>query len=83
MVSKRPFGAQERLAPAEGPALTGCFMLLRAPLVRQLGGFDERFFMYFEDFDISRRARRWARTVYVPQALRPWLGGRELLAPVQ
>lgn len=47
--------------------LSGCFMFLRGPLLRQLGGFDERFFMYFEDFDLSRRVRQLAQTLYYPR----------------
>jgi len=35
--------------------VAGMFMLLRAPAYRQVGGFDERFFMYCEDFDLCIR----------------------------
>lgn len=45
---------------------TGCFFVIRTDLYKQLGGFDERFFMYFEDMDITRRARAVLRTVYNP-----------------
>lgn len=37
------------------PCLSGCFMLLRCDAIRKVGMFDERFFMYFEDIDLSRR----------------------------
>jgi len=50
------------------PALSGCFMLMRAAVLRETGGFDERFFMYLEDVDLSRRIGRVARTVYCPLA---------------
>ena len=50
------------------PALSGCFMLLRTSVLREIGGFDERFFMYLEDVDLSRRIGRVARTVYFPYA---------------
>jgi GT2 family glycosyltransferase len=36
----------------------GAFFLLRHSLFTQLGGFDERFFVYLEDLDFSLRARR-------------------------
>jgi GT2 family glycosyltransferase len=36
----------------------GGTMLLRADLLRRLGGFDERFFLYCEDAEICLRARR-------------------------
>lgn len=48
------------------PALSGCFMLMRTAVLRETGGFDERFFMYLEDVDLSRRIGRVARTVYFP-----------------
>lgn len=46
---------------------SGCFMLMRQALWQDLGGFDDRFFMYFEDYDLSMRAnqRGW-RHVYDP-----------------
>jgi GT2 family glycosyltransferase len=48
------------------PALSGCFMLIRNVALREAGSFDERFFMYLEDVDLSRRIGRLARTVYFP-----------------
>jgi GT2 family glycosyltransferase len=48
------------------PVLSGCFMLLRLGTLAQAGLFDERFFLYFEDVDLSRRIGRVARTVYYP-----------------
>lgn len=38
------------------PIISGCFMLCRSGLLRTLNGFDPRFFLYFEDFDLSLRA---------------------------
>lgn len=48
------------------PVLSGCFMLVRTSLLPVTGLFDERFFMYFEDVDLSRRIGMVARTVYYP-----------------
>lgn len=48
------------------PIVSGCFMLLRSNVFRQLGGFDERFFLYFEDFDLSLRAAAYGRLAHVP-----------------
>jgi glycosyltransferase involved in cell wall biosynthesis len=44
--------------------------MLRAAAVRPLGGFDEGYFMYYEDTDLSWRLRRagW-RVVYAPGAV--------------
>lgn len=49
------------------PIVSGCFMLFRADVLKQLMGFDPRFFLYFEDFDISLRAGKISRIAYVPQ----------------
>jgi GT2 family glycosyltransferase len=50
----------------EVPSLSSCFLLLRSALFRELGGFDERYFMYMEDVDLIRRIGDRARTVYYP-----------------
>jgi GT2 family glycosyltransferase len=50
------------------PLASGCFMLARTALFVRLGGFDPRFFMYFEDYDLSLRIGREAAVAYVPQA---------------
>jgi len=39
----------------EAPVLSGCFMFVRTSVLKELGGFDERFFMYMEDADLCRR----------------------------
>ncbi len=52
----------------EVPCLSGCFMFFRSSVLRTLGGFDERFFLYFEDFDLSLRSTRMGRNVYFPRA---------------
>jgi len=49
------------------PSLSACFLLARATLLRRVGGFDPRYFMYMEDVDLVRRLGDHARTVYVPQ----------------
>jgi GT2 family glycosyltransferase len=52
--------------PLEPPSLSGCFMFFRSSHLQALRGFDERFFMYFEDIDLVRRARTVGRAVYYP-----------------
>jgi GT2 family glycosyltransferase len=49
--------------------MSGCFMLFRADLFRRLGGFDERFFMYFEDTDITIRVNEVSKAMYYPGAV--------------
>lgn len=51
------------------PYLSGCFMFIRESVFATVGMFDERFFLYFEDIDLSRRIHRSFRTVYYPQAV--------------
>jgi hypothetical protein len=50
------------------PFLSGCFMMFRSSILAQVGGFDERFFLYGEDIDISRRVHALAQTLFVPSA---------------
>ena len=48
------------------PYLSGCFMLLRTAAVERAQLFDERFFMYPEDVDLTRRIHRDYLTLYYP-----------------
>lgn len=48
------------------PYLSGCFMLLRTEAVLKARLFDERFFMYPEDIDLTRRIHRDYLTIYFP-----------------
>ena len=47
-------------------AMSGACMLVRRKAIDQTGGFDPRFFLYFEDFDWTMRLNKVARTAYVP-----------------
>ncbi len=48
------------------PFLSGCFMFLRTAALREVGLFDERFFLYAEDTDLSRRMHRKFKTYFYP-----------------
>ena len=48
------------------PIVSGCFMLLRNDVLKMVEGFDSRYFLYFEDFDLSLRVSRISRMAYVP-----------------
>jgi len=58
------------------PVLMGSALLVRASLFRSLGGFDERYFMYYEEADLCRRARdTGASVVFEPSARAVHEGG--------
>ena len=44
------------------PFLSGCFLLIKSNVIKSIGLFDERFFMYTEDTDLSRRL--WMNKTY-------------------
>ncbi|MBO1855054.1 glycosyltransferase family 2 protein [Burkholderia cenocepacia] len=48
------------------PLVSGCFMLFRTETLKRLKGFDSRYFLYFEDYDLSLRTHEIARVAYVP-----------------
>ena len=48
------------------PYLSGCFMFFRTEAFNKVGLFDERFFMYPEDIDITRRMHEQFKTIYYP-----------------
>jgi len=45
---------------------TGCFFIISTEVFREVNGFDERYFMYFEDADLSRKVRRKYKIVFHP-----------------
>lgn len=57
--------------------VSGCYLLIHAELWRRLGGFDERFALYAEEFDLCRRARHLgARPRIIAGSSIIHLGGR-------
>jgi GT2 family glycosyltransferase len=70
----RPRSQRKYMAdlPAERcrvPWVTGCCFLVRRECLQQLGGFDEDFFLYYEDVDFCRRARDAGWSVWYEPAL--------------
>lgn len=51
---------------ADVDLISGCFMLCRTAMLQQAGGFDSRYFLYFEDFALSLTLRKFGRLVYNP-----------------
>ena len=49
------------------PNLSGCFMFLRTSVLNEVGIFDENFFMYLEDVDLTRRIHQKYQTVFYPR----------------
>jgi GT2 family glycosyltransferase len=50
------------------PYLSGCFMFIRCSVLEDVGIFDEQFFMYPEDIDLTRRIASKYDTLFFPIA---------------
>ena len=63
---------------------SGCFMLARMGFWQDMGGFNTRYFMYFEDFDLCLRAadKGWVH-VYEPAAVVRHSGGGAARKPLR
>ncbi|MCM1047004.1 MAG: glycosyltransferase family 2 protein [Clostridiales bacterium] len=60
------------------PCLSGCFMFMRVSTLKRYDlKFDERFFMYCEDFDLIRRMHRVGKTIYYPNVTIVHIHGKE------
>jgi GT2 family glycosyltransferase len=58
---------------------TGCCVMFRGELIRQLGGFDEQFFYHYEEVDLCRRV--WQAgypIIYTPEPSITHLGGQSV-----
>jgi N-acetylglucosaminyl-diphospho-decaprenol L-rhamnosyltransferase len=70
------YGAWRRDDVREVDIVIGAFLLIRRKLWDELGGFDERFFMYAEEADLCFRAREiGARPLFNPEATIIHYGG--------
>jgi hypothetical protein len=52
--------------------VSGCFMLTRTSVLKSIGGFNEKYFLYFEDFDLSLRI---GKIDYLPNSIVYHKGG--------
>ncbi|MHC4380289.1 MAG: glycosyltransferase family 2 protein [Planctomycetota bacterium] len=57
------------------PVVSGCFLFCRTRILQQAGGFDPRYFLYFEDNDLSRMIRELAPLAYEPKVVIEHFGG--------
>ncbi len=61
-------GVEERKEPVEVEAVIGTFMVFRRQAFTEVGGFDERYFMFAEDLDICQRlTQKGWRVFLLPQ----------------
>jgi glycosyltransferase, family 2 len=51
----------------EVPILSGCFIFIRTDILKDIGVFDERYFMYMEDYDLCRRIGKKYKVVFYPK----------------
>ncbi len=57
------------------PVVHGCYMFTRLSVLQAIGGFSPKYFMYFEDSDLSLRLGRAASLAFVPQVHIVHFGG--------
>jgi GT2 family glycosyltransferase len=65
----------EGTEPAQVLLASGCFMLLRTGALQSIQGFDEKYFLYFEDFDLSLRLRECGQLMFLPSMVITHHGG--------
>lgn len=69
--------SRELTDPVTTGWLSGACLLIRRPLFDAIGGFDPRYFMYFEDVDLGKRiGEAGAASLYVPSAVVTHIGGQ-------
>lgn len=54
------------LKPFQVPFGQGSFLVVKTNLFKNIGGFDEKYFMYVEDADLCKRINQISRLMYVP-----------------
>jgi len=64
--------------------IPGAFVFIPTEVFRRLGGFDERFFMYYEEVDLCRRMQQTGlKILYWPQLKAMHIGGESAKTVVQ
>lgn len=61
----------------EADWVSGTSLFIRKELFEKIGGFDEKFFMYFEDIDLCKRVREAGyKVIYFPEFVIKHFGGK-------
>ncbi len=66
----------ENKASSDIPLVSGCCMFTDTKSLQKVGGFDEGYFLYFEDFDLSLRIKKFGSLVYAPAVQIRHAGGQ-------
>ena len=66
----------ENKTSSDIPLVSGCCMFTDTKSLKQAGGFDEGYFLYFEDFDLSIRIKKFGSLVYAPSVQIRHAGGQ-------
>ena len=75
-LKRRSVSFQPADRPRQVPWVMGCAMLLRREAVESMGGFDESYFMYYEEVDLCRRMADAGWEVhFTPEARVTHVGG--------
>jgi N-acetylglucosaminyl-diphospho-decaprenol L-rhamnosyltransferase len=60
------------LEPTEVEAVYGAAILIRKELFLKVGGFDEKFFLYYEDLDLCRKIKKIGKKIYYYPKVAVW-----------
>lgn len=72
---------QETLSTFKTDCITGCAMMIKKDVHRKIGLFDEDFFLYYEDADLSVRAKRNGFELLVVPAATAWHDEQSTASP--
>jgi GT2 family glycosyltransferase len=55
---------QDHKNPMPVDWISGTFFLFKREMLKEVGNFDEHYFMYYEDIDLSKRIRKKGKEIY-------------------